>query len=939
MAGTPKTNAAQRPNTAEGIADRVVHRWPGALVFIFSVLIYANTIPNDYNLDDHLVTRSHRLTARGIAALPDIFREPYYKDNAGYAYEYRPVTLASFAIEHALFGENPHISHFINVILYGVLCLLLYRLLRILLSGYHPLLTLFIVLLFAAHPIHTEVVASIKNRDELLAVIFGLLAWHSALRYCNERTPAKWRWLPGVALGFLAGMLAKQTIVVLAALMPASLIIFRGVGWRQVAALYATLAMVMFPVLNLPNVTLRLQVMAAPALFLIFILFLMHYQGYYTRLSELLRRAISAAKGRERPENATASSLTSTAENEGIDAAWLPVLSVAALTGFFTAWYFASKFWMYAALILLGALLVPAGYRTRPVIYLMFASAALFLGFYGQVEPMMMLVTVLVTGAVISFNAKGAWRYALWIILAGILAGGGWLRGYYWGVLVPGFVWSVMKFSQRTGRVVMVLSLIAAVFLITFSLIGSPPATLWRLVLLLGSFSVLSFILIRKYPLRYVHAVFMTALIGTLMFTRDELVWEYRQPVNMEKLAQLNWENPLNITPKNLNRPLQFIEAPVHRLSPLSEKIGTASYVLLRYLKLSLFPYPMRFYYGYREIEARPWTDGIALTGAALHGAFFIVACLLIVRRRLLPGFGLLFYLVSIASFSNFVTIVPGIMGDRFLFIPVLGIAMLIGSLCWYVFKISEHTEEPLTSLPVAARASMLALLAIYSLMTIARNTDWKDELTLYRNDIRHLNNSAKAQDMFGVTLLLHAKKTTDPNLRKELLQEAVVHLKRSTEISPDYKNPWFDLGQCYLLLGKLDEAYAAYERTLQLDSAFIVPCLDMAIIQYEKKNYRQAIPLFEKYLQKFPQNLSAYANLSYCYFMLNDYEKSIAVSRAAMVHFPYNYEPYINIGKVYLKQQKLDSALYYFRKTQQFLPNDARLQQTIHDIEKTLKR
>ena len=94
------------------------------IVFAFSFLLFANSIPNDYNMDDELVTRNHRLTSQGISAIPKIFTSSYYQDDMGYAYEYRPLVLTTFAIEHQFFGERPHLSHFINVTLYAVACCL-----------------------------------------------------------------------------------------------------------------------------------------------------------------------------------------------------------------------------------------------------------------------------------------------------------------------------------------------------------------------------------------------------------------------------------------------------------------------------------------------------------------------------------------------------------------------------------------------------------------------------------------------------------------------------------------------------------------------------------------------------------------------------------------------------------------------------------------------
>ena len=153
------------------------------LIFVFSFVLYANSIGNNYNMDDELVTINHRLTSKGISSIPEIFSSPYYQDASGYSYEYRPIVLVTFAIEYQFFGDNAHVSHFINVLLYSLMCVILLKVLTLLLYEYSVYFSVAISLLFAAHTAHTEVVSSIKNRDEILGLIFSLLAFLSAIRY------------------------------------------------------------------------------------------------------------------------------------------------------------------------------------------------------------------------------------------------------------------------------------------------------------------------------------------------------------------------------------------------------------------------------------------------------------------------------------------------------------------------------------------------------------------------------------------------------------------------------------------------------------------------------------------------------------------------------------------------------------------------------------
>ena len=105
----------------------VISRHQYLLVFAFTFLVFANSVFNNYNMDDELVTQNHRLTSQGIKAIPEILASPYYSDERGNKYEYRPVVLISFALEHELLGENPHISHFINLLLYALMCICLLK--------------------------------------------------------------------------------------------------------------------------------------------------------------------------------------------------------------------------------------------------------------------------------------------------------------------------------------------------------------------------------------------------------------------------------------------------------------------------------------------------------------------------------------------------------------------------------------------------------------------------------------------------------------------------------------------------------------------------------------------------------------------------------------------------------------------------------------------
>ncbi|HOX77831.1 MAG TPA: tetratricopeptide repeat protein [Bacteroidales bacterium] len=192
-----------------------------------------NTVRNYYSLDDFHIARNNPDFEQGIKSIPKIF-VTQYSSRDGKSYGYRPLIRASFAIEYEFFGKNPHISHFINVVFYLAVILLLYLVLRRLLRNYHYLFPFLITLLFAAHPIHTEVVASLKNRDELFMFLFGLLSLQQAIRYADTLKNRHIYW--ALLFFFLAG-LSKPTAAAFFFVIPLSLHFFTDLETKKVIRL------------------------------------------------------------------------------------------------------------------------------------------------------------------------------------------------------------------------------------------------------------------------------------------------------------------------------------------------------------------------------------------------------------------------------------------------------------------------------------------------------------------------------------------------------------------------------------------------------------------------------------------------------------------------------------------------------------------------------
>jgi tetratricopeptide (TPR) repeat protein len=203
---------------------------------LLSFLFYGNSIKNGFSLDDSYVTvtnypvkgknytPNHNLVSQGIKGIPKIWRSHYGHGN-GTSYDYRPLVITMFALEYQFFGQAPHINHFINVVLYGVLTFYLFVLLKYCLKEYNYKETFALVcsVLFLAHPIHTEVVNNIKCRDEILALFFNILAAIQVFKFYEFN---KVKYLVFAALFMFSGMYSKLTAAAFIVLLPLMLFFF-----------------------------------------------------------------------------------------------------------------------------------------------------------------------------------------------------------------------------------------------------------------------------------------------------------------------------------------------------------------------------------------------------------------------------------------------------------------------------------------------------------------------------------------------------------------------------------------------------------------------------------------------------------------------------------------------------------------------------------------
>jgi tetratricopeptide (TPR) repeat protein len=178
-----------------------MRRFAWVIVALMVLVVYARTIDAPFFWDDrHLILESEQVTTfRGLA----YFSEPFWSrpESADARAYYRPITVASLALDHAIHGPNAAGFHLTNAFLHAVNSLLLFGLLRRHRVG--PIPSLIVALLWGLHPRLSEAAAWVSGRTDLLAGMFVLLA------LLVHRVGSSKRGL-GVSLLLLLGLLSKE---------------------------------------------------------------------------------------------------------------------------------------------------------------------------------------------------------------------------------------------------------------------------------------------------------------------------------------------------------------------------------------------------------------------------------------------------------------------------------------------------------------------------------------------------------------------------------------------------------------------------------------------------------------------------------------------------------------------------------------------------------
>lgn len=321
--------------------------------------------------------------------------------------------------------------------------------------------------------------------------------------------------------------------------------------------------------------------------------------------------------------------------------------------------------------------------------------------------------------------------------------------------------------------------------------------------------------------------------------------------------------------PDVLNDPFKYASA--------SEALATKIELLNHYLKLLFYPYPLSSDYSYNTIPYINFSNVRVWLAIVLHLGLVIAAVVLFLKRNIL-SFAIAFYLLHLFLVSNLVMDLGATMGERLIYHSSLGFVMAISVLFCVLYNKLK------ISIPIKQSFTVVATLIVIggsAALTIKRNTDWKNDTTLFIADAQTVPNSALVNGNAGKAYIDMSEKPENKVQETELLTKAIYHLQRSVTIHKEYVNGYLNMGVAYFKLKQYDKALENWEiaKRIYPNNPFLKRNIKlMATIYYNdamkigREHPQEARKLIEKATILDPDNADYWYNLGGVSYTIGDF-------------------------------------------------------------------
>jgi protein O-mannosyl-transferase len=342
-----------------------------------------------------------------------------------------------------------------------------------------------------------------------------------------------------------------------------------------------------------------------------------------------------------------------------------------------------------------------------------------------------------------------------------------------------------------------------------------------------------------------------------------------------------------------------------------TDRVLTTSRVLLEYIGLFVFP---------RTLMADYWTTEVPIATSLAEPLVLIsilvwIALAVLVYRRLSRDAALVFaiawFFITIAPVSNVLFPIGVAKAERLMYLPSVGLCLVAG---WAYARV-ERAVRPRW----APRAVLATVVVALAARTVARNRDWRDNMTLASATLAVSPSSPLMNDLAAGELVRRGEPARAVGLLREAVRQA-----------PDMPLVRGHLGAALYSQGRLDEAIAEYREAIRRNPADANSHNNLGVAYRDQQRLADAVAAFEAAIRINPRYADPHVNLGALRLDTGRLDDAAAEFAEAVRINPGSADAHNALGVAYFRLGQTDRAAEQYREALRLKPDHRLAQQNL---------
>jgi tetratricopeptide (TPR) repeat protein len=343
---------------------------------------------------------------------------------------------------------------------------------------------------------------------------------------------------------------------------------------------------------------------------------------------------------------------------------------------------------------------------------------------------------------------------------------------------------------------------------------------------------------------------------------------------------------------------------------PLAQRVTNAAVSYGSYLGKTFWPYPLAVFYPYRTTIA-PWQFIAALLLIAAVTALVLIGF----RKHPFLIVGWLWYLGTLVPVIGLVQVGDQAMADRYTYIPLIGIFILIA---WGGAEILKNRRYK----AFVCTAASAVIFPILMVLTWVQISTWSDGITLFRHAAGIFEGSWVIHNNLGAALHRKGENTA-----------AIQQFKMALDISPGNADAHYNLAVFFGSQGKTAQAVAHYRKTLRMKPDHVEALNNLGGELIVRGDTADGIKYCQRALEIDPQYANAHSNIAVALTAAGKVNEAISHYRQALALMPDNVKLHRALGNLLVQKGRWREAQSHYARALELDPENEKAYRMMGDF------